>query len=69
MGIEFNLKRTIAVQLQIQDELELHERLFSYHLASFDRLISAGDFARQDEQLRLAADHASIITALKGMLK
>lgn len=69
MGIDFKAKRTVACQLQIQDELELHEKLFSYHLAAFNRSISSGLSKVQDEQLQVAAHHAAIVTCLKGMLR
>lgn len=64
MGINFKAKGCLNVALQIQDELEKHELLFSYHLAAFDR---ETDSKKQDDQLQLAANHAAIITALKGM--
>lgn len=64
MGINFKARGCVATALQIQDELEKHELLFSYHLAAFDRE-TCGD--KQDKQLQFAANHAAIITALKGM--
>lgn len=66
MGINFKAKGCIATAIQIQDELEKHELLFSYHLAAFDR---ETDSDKQDRQLQFAANHAAIITALQGMQK
>jgi hypothetical protein len=65
MGVEFKVRAAIGAPLPIQDELEMHEKLFRFHLSAFNRAI---EHAKQDEQLQLAANHAAIITALKGMM-
>ncbi len=49
------------------DEIGMHEQLLVVHLAAFDREVRCGDQAKQDDQLEMAARHASILTALKGM--
>lgn len=55
-------------QEEIKAVIEQCEEMFVYHVRNADSATAAGSQASAERSLSVAADHAAILTALKGML-